>query len=124
MRGVTERGPTGRAGQAAGFLLATLLLAAGTTDSAQAQSRGRSTDTVTGSCVFSYGAANCVRQYRYGDSGNSGIKRYVEPTEEVAETREREKAWEERCRPTLRHDIYGVGRYVYAERGCEYGMIR
>lgn len=119
MRSVTERGSPGRVG----LLLAVLLLA-GAAESAQAQSRGRSTDTVTGSCVFSYGAANCVRQYRYGDSGNSGIKRYVEPTEEVAETREREKAWEARCRPTLRHDIYGVGRYVYAERGCEYGLIR
>lgn len=87
---------------------------------AQAQ---RFTDTVTGSCVFSYGTAHCVRQYRYNDPGNSGIKHYAEPAEEAAEAREREKAWEARCRPTLRQDYYGVSRYVYAAPGCEYGRL-
>jgi hypothetical protein len=91
--------------------------------SASAQGQ-RFTDTVTGSCVFSYGAAHCVRQYRYNDSGNSGIKHYVEPVEEIAEAREREKVWEARCRPTLRQDYYGVNRYVYAAPGCEYGRLR
>lgn len=84
----------------------------------------RVTDTVTSSCVFGYGTANCVRQYRYNDAGNSGIKHYAEPAEGLVEAREREKAWEARCRPTLRQDYYGVNRYVYAAPGCEYGRIR
>jgi len=90
--------------------------------SAPAQAQ-RFTDTVVGSCVYSYGAAHCVRQYRYNDPGNSGIKHYAEPAEEVTEAREREKAWEARCRPTLRQDYYGVNRYVYAAPGCEYGRM-
>jgi hypothetical protein len=84
----------------------------------------RWTDTVTSSCVFGFGTANCVRQYRYNDPGNSGIKHYGEPAEELAEARDRERAWEARCRPTLRQDMYGVSRYVYAAPGCEYGRIR
>jgi hypothetical protein len=79
------------------------------------------TDTVTSSCVFAYGTANCVRQYRYNDAGNSGIKQYGEPAEQTAEARDRERAWEARCRPALRQDAYGVSRYVYAAPGCEYG---
>ncbi len=101
-------------------LSAVILMGVPVSASAQGQ---RFTDTVTGSCVFSYGAAHCVRQYRYNDSGNSGIKHYAEPAEEVAEAREREKVWEARCRPTLRQDYYGVNRYVYAAPGCEYGRL-
>jgi hypothetical protein len=83
----------------------------------------RVTDTVVGSCVYGGGAVNCVRQYRYGDPGHRGIQSLREPApEEVAELREREQRWVERCRPTLRRDAYGVGRYVYAARGCEYGQ--
>ena len=84
----------------------------------------RVTDTVVGSCVFSGGHSHCVRQYRYGDAGATGIKTVREPSpEDVAETRERERKWVERCKPVLRQDAYGVGRYVYAARGCEYGRL-
>ena len=80
---------------------------------------------MTGSCVFSYGMVNCVRQYRYNDSGNSGIQHYGEAKEEAAaEAREREKLWVSRCRPTLRQDPFGVSRYVYAAPGCEYGRFQ
>ena len=83
----------------------------------------RVTDTVVGSCVFSGGGAHCVRQYRYGDPGHKGIQSLREPApEEVAELRERGQRWVERCRPVLRRDAHGVGRYVYAARGCEYGQ--
>ncbi len=98
-------------------MIAAALIAAGAPAMAQ-----RVTDTVVGSCVTSGGGAHCVRQFRYGDPGNSGIKSLREPVpEEVADLREREARWVERCRPMLRRDAYGVGRYVYAARGCEYG---
>ncbi|MGD9923232.1 MAG: hypothetical protein AB7V13_17575 [Pseudorhodoplanes sp.] len=85
----------------------------------------RITDTVVGSCVFVRGAGHCVRQFRYGDRGNTGVQTLREPTaEEIAEMRERERRWVERCRPQLRPDAHGVNRYVYAARGCEYGRDR
>jgi hypothetical protein len=87
-----------------------------------AKAQQRTTDTVVGSCVYSGGGSHCVRQYRYGDPGNRGIQSLREPIpEEVAELRDREMRWVERCQPMLRRDAYGVGRYVYAARGCEYG---
>ncbi len=111
----------GRAATLVRLFVLTSLMSASMATGAQAQSRF--TDTVTGSCVFSAGTAHCVRQYRYNDPGNSGIKQYAEPAEEVAQAREREKAWEARCRPVLRQDYYGVSRYVYAAPGCEYGRL-
>lgn len=95
------------------------------TTGASAQGR-RTTDTVTGSCVFAYGTASCVRQYRYNDPGNSGIIQLGESKEKDeadAESREREKAWVSRCRPILRQDALGVSRYVYAAPGCEFGRF-
>ncbi len=83
------------------------------------------TDTVVGSCVFHRGAGHCVRQYRYGDRGTNGVQSLREPSaEETAQARERERRWVARCRPHLRADEYGVNRYVYAARGCEYGQDR
>jgi hypothetical protein len=100
---------------------ATVLICATTSVSAQGR---RTTDTVTGSCVFAYGTVSCVRQYRYNDPGNSGIIQLGESKEKEeadAESREREKLWVSRCRPTLRQDALGVSRYVYAAPGCEFG---
>ena len=83
------------------------------------------TDTYMGSCVFAGGAFSCASQFRYGHPGNNGITSLREPTEEdLAESRERERRWVERCRPQLRPDAHGVNRYVYAARGCEYGQDR
>ena len=49
------------------------------------------------------------------------------PQPESAEARAlaeaRDRRWIERCRPVIRQDEYGVPRYTYAARGCEYGRI-
>jgi hypothetical protein len=101
-----------------GGLAAMLAASAG---GAQAQSV---TDTVVGSCVYAYGMVNCVRQFRYGDTGNKGVQNLKEPSEEqAAESRERERQWVARCQPALRQDGYGVSRYQYAAQGCEYGKF-
>ena len=108
---------------ATGMVLSLAAIAAALTVAGTPAMAQRVTDTVVGSCVSSGGGAHCVRQFRYGDPGNSGIKSLREPVpEEVAELREREARWVERCRPMLLRDAYGVGRYVYAARGCEYGQ--
>lgn len=107
----------------AGLVALPAMVMIGTANNAMAQ--GRRTDTVTGSCVFAYGTASCVRQYRYNDAGNTGIKQYGEAAEEAAaELREREKLWVSRCRPSLREDVHGVSCYVYAAPGCEFGRFR
>ena len=90
----------------------------------QAAFAQRVTDTVVGSCVYSGGLGHCVRQRRYSDEGAAGVKASGEPSaEDAADIRERERKWVERCRPVVRQDAYGVGRYVYAARGCEYGRF-
>jgi hypothetical protein len=108
----------------AGLVALPAMVVIGASTGAVAQ--GRRTDTITGSCVFAYGTASCVRQYRYNDAGNTGIKQYGEAAAEeaAAESRERERLWVSRCRPALREDALGVSRYVYAAPGCEYGRFR
>jgi hypothetical protein len=41
--------------------------------------------------------------------------------EEIAETTERDRLWQARCRPAVHQDAFGVNRYRYAAAGCEYG---
>src|ERR1700674_1926506 len=41
--------------------------------------------------------------------------------EDIEAAAERDRRWVARCRPIIRQDRYGVGRYQYAAPGCEYG---
>ena len=108
---------------ALGFASALAGLIAIESASAQEMQPPRYTDTATSSCVYSFGATSCVQQYRYGDSGSNGFQAVRAPSEsDMAEAREREQQWVSRCRPQVRHDAFGVGRYVYAAPGCEYGQ--
>ena len=43
--------------------------------------------------------------------------------DERAAAEARDRRWVARCRPVIRQDEYGVPRYVYAARGCEYGRL-
>jgi hypothetical protein len=42
--------------------------------------------------------------------------------EERAQAAVRERKWLAQCHPVVRRDPYGVARYQYAARGCEYGI--
>ena len=44
--------------------------------------------------------------------------------QEEAESAERERQWEARCRPVVKQDQYGVSRYQYAAPGCEFGRFQ
>jgi hypothetical protein len=68
------------------------------------------------SCGGSWSFFSCVR--RLNDRPAEPVA--PDPREQ-AEAAERERRWLARCRPALRQDRYGVGRYVYAAPGCEYG---
>ncbi|HMG77042.1 MAG TPA: hypothetical protein VK591_00055 [Xanthobacteraceae bacterium] len=48
-----------------------------------------------------------------------------EPKDEIEKARatERDQKWLQRCRPIVAQDRYGVPRYHYAARGCEFGII-
>ncbi len=78
-------------------------------------------DTSGTSCVGTRGSSNCVTTWRSGVT--DPYVRNLQPLteQEVAESREREQRWRERCRPSVERDHYGVARYVYARPGCEFG---
>jgi hypothetical protein len=76
----------------------------------------------TFNCVGGRGAVSCVSTWRRGYASP-----YIIPVPavrsdlDVAEAQQREKAWDARCKPSVRHDEYGVPRYVYGASGCEFG---
>jgi hypothetical protein len=78
---------------------------------------------IVGCCVGS-GALNCV--VRWGEAGDPYVRFVPVPAneEEKARSAERDHKWEQRCRPTIVQDGYGVPRYQYAARGCEFGVIQ
>jgi hypothetical protein len=69
-------------------------------------------------CVGAGLSFNCVTTWRWNDP-----LRTLKPEDPrlAAEAAERERKWLARCKPVVRQDQYGVGRYVYAAPGCEYG---
>jgi hypothetical protein len=72
------------------------------------------------SCVRSFRSFTCVT--RWGPAVDPNI-RYAPPRDEreQSELAARNQQWLARCRPVIRADEYGVGRYRYAASGCEYG---
>lgn len=86
-------------------------------------------DTVfSGGCVsgggFFHGSGNCAFMERSGPFGIARIYKVEEPRgEELDAALERDRKWLARCKPVIRQDAYGVGRYYYAASGCEFGKL-
>lgn len=82
-------------------------------------------DTVVGSggCVKSEGSFNCVS--RFGPAGDPYVRTVPQPLsdEERERAAARDRKWIDRCHPTIAQDRFGVPRYHYAARGCEFGVI-
>jgi hypothetical protein len=76
-----------------------------------------------GGCTGSAGAANCV--LRETSPGDPYVRLVPKPEsdEDKAQLAERDRKWLARCRPVIEQDRYGVPRYLYAARGCEFGVI-
>jgi len=74
-------------------------------------------------CLGGGGTLNCV--VRWGEAGDPYIRTVPPPIGEAERTHsaERDRKWQERCRPTIRQDAYGVARYHYSAPGCEFGII-
>ena len=65
----------------------------------------------------------CVE--RHGEAGDPYVRTVPQPKDEIEKARatERDQKWLQRCRPIIAQDRYGVPRYHYAARGCEFGII-
>ena len=74
------------------------------------------------SCVGGQGSVNCVG--RWGPAGDPNVRVVPQALgdEERAQAVARERKWLPQCQPVIRRDPYGVARYQYAARGCEYGI--
>jgi hypothetical protein len=77
-----------------------------------------------GGCVGGSGSLNCV--VRWGEAGDPYIRVVPQPVtaDERAQSEQRDHKWEQRCRPVIAQDRYGVARYQYSAPGCEFGVIQ
>lgn len=77
-----------------------------------------------GGCIGGGGALNCV--VRWGQAGDPYIRTVPQPADEATRTQaaERDRKWEQHCRPTIAQDRFGVPRYQYSAPGCEFGIIQ
>lgn len=103
-----------RAIAAAGVAFA--VIAAPGLTAAQAQ------ETRTGGCIGGWGSTSCVT--RWTPNTDPFVRPVPQPDNRVLRSRavERDRRWVARCRPVVRPDRYGVGRYRYATPGCEFGV--
>lgn len=89
----------------------------------EARAESFSAGCVSGGSFFS-GSANCVFMKHAGPGGIARIYKVDEPRgEELDAALERDRKWMARCKPVIRQDAYGVGKYYYAASGCEFGKL-
>jgi hypothetical protein len=74
------------------------------------------------SCVGGSGSVNCIGQS--GPGGDPNVRTLPQPfsDDEREAARARDRKWVAQCQPIIDRDRYGVARYHYAMRGCEYGL--
>ncbi len=79
---------------------------------------------VAGGCLGRGISVNCV--VRWGTPGDPYVRTVpqIKDNEEQSRAAERDHRWEQRCKPTIAQDRYGVPRYFYSAPGCEFGVIQ
>ena len=77
-----------------------------------------------GGCLGGGRSLNCV--VRWGAARDPYLRMVPEADNQAERTEaaERDRRWEQRCRPTITQDRYGVPRYQYAAPGCAFGVIQ
>jgi hypothetical protein len=78
---------------------------------------------VSGCAGLLWRTHSCVM--RMGPAGDPYVRLVPAPESQDGQARsaERDRRWQDRCRPVIVQDRYGVPRYQYAARGCEFGVI-
>jgi len=73
-------------------------------------------------CVGGRGSVSCVGQW--GPGGDPNVRTVPKPLgeDERAQAAARDRKWLAKCDPVIERDRFGVARYHYAARGCEYGI--
>jgi hypothetical protein len=76
-----------------------------------------------GGCTGGGGSINCVGVLT--TPGDPYVRAVPQPHSEADKARasERDQKWQERCKPVIKPDRFGVGRYRYAAPGCEFGVF-
>jgi hypothetical protein len=69
------------------------------------------------SCVEGYGVLFCTATW------GTATDPYVRKVPSSTATHADSVRWIARCRPKLFQDRYGVSRYRYAARSCEFGVV-
>jgi hypothetical protein len=82
----------------------------------------RAQDALVGDCIHSYGGLSCA--LRWGTAGDPYVRRVPGPRDarEEEDFAKHDRNWERRCRPVVKQDQFGIGRYQYAAAGCEFGV--
>ncbi len=103
--------------------IALAALASLTLGATPAHAGGLSMSSCLGNALFG-AQSNCVQIWNEG-LRNPNVVNVPGPRndQEFAEAQARERRWLARCKPIARSDEYGVSRYIYAARGCEFGVI-
>ncbi len=99
-----------------------LLMQAAVLPTASAEAEYAFSGGCLGNGGYFSGSSNCAFTERKGPFGIARIYKVDEPTGEALEQAlERDRKWLARCKPAIRQDAYGVGKYYYAASGCEFG---
>ena len=102
----------------AGFGAVALLMSSATCSAAPAAGIDNT------NCVEGYRNFSCITSWRRRPI-NPHIRRVPQSgsEEETLVNRQRDERWQARCRPVVTQDQYGVSRYRYAARGCDFGTL-
>jgi hypothetical protein len=87
-----------------------------------ASTAARADGMAVGGCVGTRYSITCVT--RWGGYSDPYIRLVPHQTEaEKAHSAEHDRRWQAHCKPVVVQDPYGVPRYEYAARGCEFGVV-
>jgi hypothetical protein len=77
---------------------------------------------VISGCVGSWTRFTCIT--RWSEVGDPYIRTVPQPSGDAEQARalERDRKWQDHCRPVITPDRYGVARYQYSAPGCEFGV--
>jgi hypothetical protein len=83
---------------------------------------GRSEGVATFNCYGSHNTQSCVATFRRGRV-HTHVINSLAPLGDEAVAAARDRRWVKRCGAVIQQDRYGMPRYSYRARGCEFGLL-